>query len=263
MKRFFTIILAFAFVLFTVSACARKPETGTADSSPGSGEASTPIEDEPAGEQKEQTGSAPEALEKLLEAGSGWTFWKSPEGERDGIPGSLCDGIPDEELDAWINDRSVGDPVSPLELQTLYRFVHDFGIGKERLQLENEKLNEIRQKSEPDPDRTYRIWTEEEIDLIVGDDFAAYYACFGNPCAILTETSICPPKWLYEHDAQDYAEQGITASLLETRLPEIEETFGEYVDSSFSGEYERAGKEFKEAFFAKLSENLNELKAKG
>ena len=251
-------LLVLLIPLFT--ACSKQPETNPAiisEADPVESDFSKGFEDDSI----QQIKLPAEELDQRLEIGSGWSLWSSPEGMSDGIPSMLIQYLGEEEFQSWVGQFSHQIPINPDKMPSLYLVAHTFHLTEEDFDAVNELRNKQYHETNPGAKDVRCFWTKEEIDLIVGDDYAAYYAHFGNPAAVLTDTSICPPKWLYTHFAEDYVQEGITAELLERRLPEIETALGDYIDQNYTEEYTSAGKELKEAFHIKLSENLAALKA--
>ena len=127
----------------------------------------------------ERLASLPEALMKLAEGGYSWEY-----------------------------EYAADKPAYALTLMdyaNIYSFIHthDLDPAIVRQVLSDASLMVHR-----------RAFTEEEIDLLLGDDQAAAMAHFASPSTIVTGEKGYSEKWMYDHEIEQWAAEGITPEMV-------------------------------------------------
>ena len=114
---------------------------------------------------------------------------------------------------AWSGNYGVGKPEWALTLMdyaNIYSFIHTHDIDEDTLRAVLSDGDSMLHK---------KPFTEEEIDLLLGDDQAAAMAAFASPSTIVIgEKGYCA-KWMYRHTAEEYAAEGITPEMVAAVLP--------------------------------------------
>ena len=96
-------------------------------------------------------------------------------------------------------------PLTLMDYANIYSFIHSND-------LDEATVREILADSESMVHR--RAFTEEEIDLLLGDDQAAAMAAFASPSTIVIGEKGYSAKWMYCHTAEDYQAEGITPEMV-------------------------------------------------
>jgi len=104
---------------------------------------------------------------------------------------------------SWEYEYAADKPAYALTLMdyaNIYSFIHTHALDQEALR---ETLS--------DADRMVhrRAFTEEEIDLLLGDDQAAAMAYFASPGTIVMGEKGYSMKWMYDHTPEEWAAEGI------------------------------------------------------
>ena len=132
----------------------------------------------------ERLTSLPEALMKLAEDGYSWEY-------------SYMAGKPDY-------------PLTLMDSPNIYSFVHTHDLDADMVR---------RVLSDADLMVHRKAFTEEEIDLILGDDQAKAMAHFASPSTILIGEKGYSVKWMYDHAANSWRSEGIYPALVIAVLP--------------------------------------------
>ena len=114
---------------------------------------------------------------------------------------------------SWAGNYESGKPAWSLTLMdydNLYSFIHTHSIDPARLR---EVLSDGSRMIHRIP------FTDEEIDILLGDDAAAAMAKFASPDTIVIGDRGYSPRWMYYHDAGDYAAAGITPEMVAAVQP--------------------------------------------
>ena len=132
----------------------------------------------------ERLATLPEPLMKLTEDGYNWSY-------------TYGTGKP-----AWA--------LTLMDYANIYSFIHTHEIDEATLRAV---------LADPDSMLHKKAFTEEEIDLLLGDDAAAAMKAFASPSTIVIgEKGYCA-KWMYTHTLEEYAAEGITPEMVEAVLP--------------------------------------------
>lgn len=129
----------------------------------------------------ERLASLPEALMQLAEGGYRWEY-------------AYAAGRP-------------ADALTLMDYANIYSFIHTHSIDRDSLR---------RVLSDADRMVHRRAFTEEEIDLLLGDDQAAVMAHFASPGTIVIGEKGYSEKWMYDHSAEEWAAEGITPGMVAT-----------------------------------------------
>ena len=127
----------------------------------------------------ERLASLPEALMKMAEGGYGWEY-----------------------------EYVAGKPAYALTLMdyaNIYSFIHTH-------ELDEDALREVLSDASRMVHR--KAFTDEEIDLLLGDDDAKAMACFASPSTIVIGNRGYSTKWMYDHSIEDYKAEGITPEMV-------------------------------------------------
>ena len=127
----------------------------------------------------ERLASLPEALMKLAEGGYSWEY-----------------------------EYAADKPAYALTLMdyaNIYSFIHTHD-------LDADTLREILSDASLMVHR--RAFTEEEIDLLLGDDQAAAMAHFASPSTIVMGEKGYSEKWMYDHTIEQWEAEGITPEMV-------------------------------------------------
>lgn len=127
----------------------------------------------------ERLSSLPEALMKMAEGGYSWEY-----------------------------DYAAGKPAYALTLMdyaNIYSFIHTHGLDTEAVR---EALSDASLMVH------HKAFTEEEIDLLLGDDEAAVMARFASPSTIVIGNKGYSAKWMYDHTLEEWRAEGITPEMV-------------------------------------------------
>ena len=132
----------------------------------------------------ERLASIPEALMKLAEGGYTWEH-------------GYVAGKPDYAL-------------TLMDYPNIYSFIHTHELDAEavRRALSDAELMVHR-----------KAFTEEEIDLLLGDDQAKTMAHFASPSTIVLGEKGYSEKWMYDHAASTWRREGISPGMVIKALP--------------------------------------------
>ncbi len=127
----------------------------------------------------ERLASLPEALMKMAEGGYSWKY-----------------------------EYAAGKPAYALTLMdyaNIYSFIHTHDLDREALRavLSDASLMVHR-----------KAFSEEEIDLLLGDDADAALAYFASPSTIVTGAKGYSVKWMYDHTIEEWEAAGITPEMV-------------------------------------------------
>lgn len=119
------------------------------------------------------------------------------------IPSDLIAYIGDAEFDTWVQDSST----APHTMQSCIEY---FGLTLD------EVLNAL---NPPETTEYAEYLTVSDIETLCSGDQAEINRTFVSDYAVVSESgNIYTVFWLAEHDAQDYADAGLTAEAVETAL---------------------------------------------
>ena len=109
---------------------------------------------------------------------------------------------------AWEYEYAADKPAYALTLMdyaNIYSFIHTHDLDQEALK---QVLS--------DADRMVhrKAFTEEEINLLLGDDQAAAMAHFASPGTIVAGEKGYSAKWMYDHSIEEWALEGITPEMV-------------------------------------------------
>jgi Uncharacterized protein conserved in bacteria len=109
---------------------------------------------------------------------------------------------------AWEYDYAADKPDYALTLMdyaNIYSFIHTHELDQEALR-----------QTLSDADRMVhrKAFTEEEINLLLGDDQAAAMAHFASPSTIVMGEKGYSEKWMYDHTLEEWAAEGITPDMV-------------------------------------------------
>ena len=147
----------------------------------GTASASAPYYAKPCGE---RLSSLPEALMRMAEGGYNWEY-------------------------EYVSDKPAY-ALTLMDYANIYSFIrtHDLDPAAVRLVLSDADLMVHR-----------RAFTDEEIDLLLGDDEAAVMAHFASGSTIVTGKKGYSVKWLYDHPLWAWRAEGITPEMVVSVLP--------------------------------------------
>ena len=162
--------------------CAPTVEFDTVTTMPipfGTASQSSPYFAKPCGD---RLSTLPEAVMELTEDGSSWEY----------------------------SYPSATPPLTLMDHPNIYSFIHSHTIDPAAVRA-----------ALSDGDRMlYRTpFTDEEIDILLGDDAALAMATFALPSTIVIGERGYTAKWMYEHTIADYIAAGITPEMVEAVLP--------------------------------------------
>lgn len=132
---------------------------------------------------------------------------------------------PAEEMQAWLAQfEKFGEPdpeKRPCTEINVYNYIHELNIPREKW----DEANELSLKWDETP-----FYSKEIVDLLYSDNADAVYAHFANPWGLCIGKTVYTPKWLFEHNAQDYQKAGITSFMLKEKLFSLRAEFTYQVD---------------------------------
>ena len=132
----------------------------------------------------ERLASLPESLMKMAEGGYSWEY-------------------------TYVSDKPEWS-LTLMDYANIYSFIHTH-------ELDNDELRSVLSNADLMVHR--KAFTEEEIDLLLGDDQAAAMAHFASPSTIVIGEKGYSAKWMYHHTEEEYAAEGITPEMVEAVLP--------------------------------------------
>ncbi|MBR3630107.1 MAG: C39 family peptidase [Oscillospiraceae bacterium] len=113
----------------------------------------------------------------------------------------------------WSGDYGTGKPAWALTLMdyaNIYSFIHTHEMDEAALRSVLSDADSM----------LHRIaFTEEEIDLLLGDDEAAAMAAFASPSTIVIGNKGYCAKWMYCHTPEEYEAEGITPEMVAAVQP--------------------------------------------
>ena len=127
----------------------------------------------------ERLASLPEALMKLADGGYSWEY----------------DYVADKPAYA----------LTLMDYANIYSFIHDH-------ELDPAAVREV--LSDADRMVHRRAFTDEEIDLLLGDDQAKAMAHFASPSTIVIGDKGYSEKWMYDHTVDEWEAEGITPEMV-------------------------------------------------
>lgn len=114
---------------------------------------------------------------------------------------------------SWEYDYAAGKPAYALTLMdyaNIYSFIHTHELDEA----------ELRAVLSDGPQMVHRrAFTEEEIDLLLGDDQAAVMAHFASPSTIVIGEKGYSEKWIYDHPIWAWRMAGITPEMVAAVQP--------------------------------------------
>ena len=127
----------------------------------------------------ERLASLPEALMQMTEDGYAWEY-------------------------AYAADKPAY-ALTLMDYANIYSFIHTHTLDQAALR---QVLS--------DADRMVhrRAFTDEEIELLLGNDLAAAMACFASPSTIVIGEKGYSEKWMYDHTIEEWAAEGITPDMV-------------------------------------------------
>ena len=96
----------------------------------------------------------------------------------------------------------------------MYSFIHEFNVSDEIIRNYYTELREYRPENE--------CLTDDEIDLLLSDDYVAVANHFVSENAIAKDGNIYSPKWLYEHSIQDYIDNDLPLDVVNEKIKKID-----------------------------------------
>ena len=142
----------------------------------GTASASSPYYAKPC---NERLASLPEALMKMADGGYSWEY----------------DYVADKPAYA----------LTLMDYANIYSFIHTH-------ELDADKVREVLSDAEQMVHR--KAFTDEEIDLLLGDDQAAAMAYFASPSTIVIGEKGYSEKWMYDHSLPAWRDEGITPEMV-------------------------------------------------
>lgn len=127
----------------------------------------------------ERLASLPEALMKLADGGYSWEY-------------------------EYVADKPAY-ALTLMDYANIYSFIHDH-------ELDADAVREV--LSDADRMVHRRAFTDEEIDLLLGDDDAQAMAHFASPSTIVIGDKGYSEKWMYDHTVDEWEAEGITPEMV-------------------------------------------------
>lgn len=167
------------------SAFAEVPDFGEVTEMPsapfGTASESAPYHSKPC---NERLASLPEALMKMAEGGYAWEY-------------------------EYVSDKPEW-ALTLMDYANIYSFIHTH-------ELDEDELREVLADADKMVHR--KAFTDEEIELLLGDDEAAAMAHFASPSTIVIGENGYSAKWMYCHTVEEYEAEGITPEMVAAALP--------------------------------------------
>ena len=92
-----------------------------------------------------------------------------------------------------------------MDYANIYSFIHTHELDQDALREVLSDANKMVHR---------RAFTEEEIDLLLGDDQAAAMAHFASPSTIMIGEKGYSEKWMYDHPIEQWEAEGITPEMV-------------------------------------------------
>ena len=177
--RFAALLMALCIAISMPAFLARAEQSGEQpmpEAPFGTASASSPYFAKPC---NERLASLPEALMKMAEGGYSWEY----------------DYVADKPVYA----------LTLMDYANIYSFIHTH-------ELEENALREVLSDASLMVHR--RAFTEEEIDLLLGNDEAAVMARFASPSTIVIGEKGYSEKWMCDHTILEWSAEGITPEMV-------------------------------------------------
>ncbi len=128
------------------------------------------------------------------------------------LPWDLLQLAPEEGY-SWEYDYVADKPAwktTLMDYANIYSFIHSH-------ELDPEAVRGVLSDAEKMVHR--KAFSDEEIDLLLGNDEEAVMAHFASRNTIVIGNKGYSPKWMYRHTLKDYEAEGITPEMVEAVLP--------------------------------------------
>ena len=128
------------------------------------------------------------------------------------LPWDLLQLVPEEGYN-WEYDYVADKPAWKLTLMdyaNIYSFIHDHT-------LDPEEVHKV--LSDADKMVHRKAFTDEEIDLLLGDDEEAVMEYFASDSTIVIGNKGYSAGWMYNHTIEEYEAEGITPEMVQAVLP--------------------------------------------
>ena len=128
------------------------------------------------------------------------------------LPWDLLQLVPEEGY-SWEYDYVADKPAWKLTLMdyaNIYSFIHDHDLDPAAIR---EVLSDAGKMVHR------KAFTDEEIDLLLGDDDAAVMQHFASKSTIIIGNKGYSAGWMYYHTIEDYEEEGITPEMVAAVMP--------------------------------------------
>lgn len=129
-----------------------------------------------------------------------------PEGHN--FNASIAELVKEEDLVKWVSGMRIwwkkeqnSDKLRPMNEHSVYYFVHDFKIDKNKF-IEANNVS-------PRPE-----YSSKQIDAIFSDDIDEFNKLFVNVSTIYLNKKLYTPEWIDTHTSEDYEKAGITKEIL-------------------------------------------------
>lgn len=148
-------------------------------------------------------------------------FYLPCEPKFDSVNSFFSDLVNDNEaIEQWVNEMNENQ--TPCDLEdyiNIYSFMVRFDIPAEDICDAMEESNSfyLNWYGEEHPVLETIYFTDEELEAFETGDKATITAQFASEYSIVIDDKIFSPNWVYYHTAEDYADCGITAEMLEEK----------------------------------------------
>ncbi len=129
------------------------------------------------------------------------------------------DAVDSKTFYAWLYqfEHATEGGTRPKHEYTVYNMIHELNIPRETVErLCAERIATYREWGYPQDAIDEVCLTPQELEMIYTLTEAELYPYFVTNQTIAVKDKFYTPKWLYEHTAEEYIEEGITVAQVET-----------------------------------------------
>ena len=204
MKNFTVLLAVFCLLICYLAGCTPEPtETNGSTTSPSSSVTTT------------LTTTPPDEDSSGIGGVDGNWYFHAEYADRYEIENRMISLVGKDIYAEWKNDFKFVNPSGTRERSDFnsYTLLRELNVPREDVEAMCERYENNF------PGNIY--FTEEQIEAIYNGTDEDLLRAFASPYAIVVESKIYPPKWLYEHTVEDYVAAGITYEIFRAKLPQI------------------------------------------